>query len=441
MPFGAWEDFNACIADMMRKGYDGESAKRICGSLKARLEGSPSILDGNISVSADGRNLIRGEALHPIKTFHPEEWPSVRVYLDEELAKATETLIGKPLLLDHAYLLDGKVLDARYEDGAIKYVAELNEPEIIEKIRDGRIRHVSVECDWGSLERVNGVAPRNIEFTGLSLLERLAPGDPKASVSLWEGVIARLRDGQSAFAEMVWTRKYINDLPDDAFAIILPGGEKDEEGKTRPRSLRKFPHHRADGSIDLPHLRNANARVSQSGLTEEQKRQAQEHLDRHKKALGIGEFAKESREPFKHVWKEQEIEFNVAPEPTLDDLIESIENVVEQIEDRFEAIESKLSQNKEAEEKQTLARELAETKERVKALEVEKARLIKRLGEAVIEPNARATPAIPLGYVHADDILKSIPRWIPSHWGYGPFKVLTEIREKCLKAKREAAKI
>lgn len=440
MPFGVWEDFNACVTDMIRKGYDGESAKRICGSLKARLEGSPSILDGSIGVGADGKNLIRGEALHPIKTFHPEEWPSVRVYLDEELAKAAETLIGKPLLLDHVYLLDGKVLDASYEDGAIKYVAELNEPDVLEKIKNGRIKHVSIECDWGSLERVNGVAPRNIEFTGLSLLERLAPGDPKASVSLWEGVIARLRKRRSMLAEAVWTRKYINDLPDDAFAIILPSGEKDEEGKTKPRSLRKFPHHRSDGSIDLPHLRNANARVPQSDLTEEQKRQAQEHLDRHKKALGIGEFAKEGHEPFKHSWREQEIEFNVAPEPTLDELIESIEDVIEQIEDRLGAIESKLSWNKEVEEKQTMARDLTEAKERIKALEVERVNLIKRLGEAVIEPNARAAPTVPLGYVHADDILKSIPRWIPSYWGYGPFKVLTEIREKCLKAKREAAK-
>lgn len=84
MPFGPWEDFDACVADMRRKGHDEESAKRICGALKARLEGlQPSILDGSVSVGADEKNLIRGEALHPIKTFHPDEWPSIRVYLDE----------------------------------------------------------------------------------------------------------------------------------------------------------------------------------------------------------------------------------------------------------------------------------------------------------------------------------------------------------------------
>ena len=45
--------------------------------------------------------LIRGRALHPIKTYHPEEWPEVRVYLEEELAASAPTLAGKPLLIDH----------------------------------------------------------------------------------------------------------------------------------------------------------------------------------------------------------------------------------------------------------------------------------------------------------------------------------------------------
>jgi HK97 family phage prohead protease len=50
----------------------------------------------------------------------------------------------------------------------------------------------------------------------------------------------------------------INDLPDDAFAYIEPGGTKDESGKTTPRSLRHFPIH------DAAHVRNALARLSTS---------------------------------------------------------------------------------------------------------------------------------------------------------------------------------
>jgi HK97 family phage prohead protease len=50
----------------------------------------------------------------------------------------------------------------------------------------------------------------------------------------------------------------INDLPDSAFAYIEPGGSKDEQGKTTPRSKRHFPIH------DAAHARNALARASQS---------------------------------------------------------------------------------------------------------------------------------------------------------------------------------
>ena len=62
----------------------------------------------------------------------------------------------------------------------------------------------------------------------------------------------------------VWTTAYVNDLPDSSFLYIGPGGSKDSEGKTTPRSLRYFPVKDANGKIDLPHLRNALARIPQA---------------------------------------------------------------------------------------------------------------------------------------------------------------------------------
>jgi hypothetical protein len=50
----------------------------------------------------------------------------------------------------------------------------------------------------------------------------------------------------------------INDLPDSAFAHIEPGGTKDQQGKTTPRSKRHFPVH------DREHTQNALARAPQS---------------------------------------------------------------------------------------------------------------------------------------------------------------------------------
>jgi len=86
-----------------------------------------------------------------------------------------------------------------------------------------------------------------------------------------------------------WTAAYINTLPDSAFAVILPGGEKDGEGKTVPRSLRKLPHHDAGGTIDLPHLRNALARLPQSDLPAAAATTARRHLEGHASAAGVGE--------------------------------------------------------------------------------------------------------------------------------------------------------
>ena len=57
---------------------------------------------------------------------------------------------------------------------------------------------------------------------------------------------------QSADAE--WDTAYVNNLPDSAFAYIEPGGEKDEEGKTKPRSLRHLEYKNAQGEIDHDHL-------------------------------------------------------------------------------------------------------------------------------------------------------------------------------------------
>jgi len=67
----------------------------------------------------------------------------------------------------------------------------------------------------------------------------------------------------------VWSTAFVNRLPDSSFLHILPGGEKDNEGKTTPRTLRMFPVKDASGKVDLPHLRNALARIPQSNRIDE----------------------------------------------------------------------------------------------------------------------------------------------------------------------------
>jgi hypothetical protein len=58
-----------------------------------------------------------------------------------------------------------------------------------------------------------------------------------------------------------WTTAYKNRLPDSAFLWVGPGGEKDEQNRTHPLHLRSLPYKDAQGRVDLPHLRNAIARL------------------------------------------------------------------------------------------------------------------------------------------------------------------------------------
>ena len=69
-----------------------------------------------------------------------------------------------------------------------------------------------------------------------------------------------------------WSSSYITDLPDSAFACIDDAG-------------RHYPHHGADGEVDLPHLRNALSRVAQEDTTS----CGVAHLRSHASAEDVGE--------------------------------------------------------------------------------------------------------------------------------------------------------
>ncbi len=53
----------------------------------------------------------------------------------------------------------------------------------------------------------------------------------------------------------VWSRAYIRQLPDSAFAVV----ERRSDGTRVPH----LPHHAASGDLDMPHLCSAIARWSQ----------------------------------------------------------------------------------------------------------------------------------------------------------------------------------
>jgi hypothetical protein len=80
-------------------------------------------------------------------------------------------------------------------------------------------------------------------------------------------------------AAATWSRTYIRQLPDSAFAVV----ERSPEGK----SIRRLPHHDAAGAVDLPHLCNAVARLPQVKWRDPPNAEvARQHLREHVNQVG-----------------------------------------------------------------------------------------------------------------------------------------------------------
>jgi len=145
-------------------------------------------------------NLFYGEAIHPVRTYHPNEWPQLREFLEEELIGFARTLEGQPVVYDHLLEISKPygVIASRWnpEISGVEYVG-YGPDWIMKKIRDRKIRHVSIEYEWKFLQNVNGVAPRGMRGLGLGLLEHFRPGDPKATaLPFWEGVVKQLKEAK-----------------------------------------------------------------------------------------------------------------------------------------------------------------------------------------------------------------------------------------------------
>jgi len=138
-----------------------------------------------------------------------------------------------------------------------------------------------------------------------------------------------------------WDVAYINDLPDSAFAYIRSGGEKDEDGKTVPRALRFLPYKNIQGNVDLPHLRNALARLTQTSLTIAEQAKARKVLVAAAEKAGVGDYEKEER-------MEKELRELLKTDETTD-ILEVVRKLVAEKEEKvvslveYEATEKKVT--------------------------------------------------------------------------------------------------
>jgi len=186
----------------------------------------------------------------------------------------------------------GKVVEASTDNAGLKVKIKLTTTalanEIWQLITDGIVKSLSIGYDVVEDMVEDGVRYlKGIKLYEVSLVP--IPANPDAVFALAKSLSFTDEKAQ-------WTAAFINNLPDAAFAYITPGMEKDDDGKTVPRSARYLPHHNAsvtsgtdNDSVDLPHLRNAMARVAQTDIPAAAQKKALAHLQAHAKTLGVGE--------------------------------------------------------------------------------------------------------------------------------------------------------
>lgn len=109
-------------------------------------------------------------------------------------------------------------------------------------------------------------------------------------------------------SKVVWSVAHVNTFEDNCFAYVEDTGKEDNEGRRVPKTARHLPHHDkgngasgTGGVVDLPHLRNALARVGQiRPVTDKIDRAnlielSRNHLVAHAKKLGVGDYGEENQ--------------------------------------------------------------------------------------------------------------------------------------------------
>ena len=113
-------------------------------------------------------------------------------YSADVLKKSAESLVGKPLRVDHQKGVKdivGKVLKAWYDSGlkAIKYVAEVFDKSVARLVKEGLVNDVSIGA-WVDTVASKGKEEANsVDFKELSLLEDGAVKTANAEIVPTEG--------------------------------------------------------------------------------------------------------------------------------------------------------------------------------------------------------------------------------------------------------------
>ena len=90
-------------------------------------------------------------------------------------------------------------------------------------------------------------------------------------------------------------------LDDDAFALVLPGGVKDKDGRTVPRGLRRLPYKNARGTIQVDLLASSLSRFNEVAAPASLRKKALTKLLRGCKSIGM-EVQEKDKFPLSHLY-------------------------------------------------------------------------------------------------------------------------------------------
>jgi hypothetical protein len=154
-----------------------------CGKCKRVHEQIAQILPFRVLEAAEGKPLrIAGVAMVAGMSRNHN------VYTPEELSDFAPKLVGAPLYLEHVTVESaiGKVTKCDFDaqSKSLLYEAEIYDPTIAEKIRNGLIQHVSVGADYDTLDSAN--VPHGLHNAEMSLVA--VPGIPETNIQVLESL-------------------------------------------------------------------------------------------------------------------------------------------------------------------------------------------------------------------------------------------------------------
>jgi len=284
----------------------GSSEESVCKDVIEELSNVFNILRSDESVIISGIALAEGT------------WRD-KFYHRDEIKKSEGSLLGKVINVEHGNdptwgnTIVGEVIYEQWDETlkALLFKAKITDKQMAQEIANGYWKAVSVRVKR-DLEIHDGkLSCLNLRYVDLTLTKTPACKVCQVtSVSvdklhLYKEKESLLKDSNSDNAgdrEMIedlakWSTAYMNSLPNSSFAVVEGNYGTDE---CKNKNARHLPYKDANGVIDLPHLRNALARVNQikpvcgPETAAELQAKASKKLSSAAKAKGVGKEKKET---------------------------------------------------------------------------------------------------------------------------------------------------